>query len=62
MQKKRLYLKDTTWREALLKHCMENGISGASLQKIILPLAGKTEGEKEKMAKEALEKLLEEMK
>ena len=57
MKKEPFFHEDATWRNALLKYCMKNGISGEALLNTVAPLKGKTEEEKEQLAKEILEKL-----
>ena len=48
-------METATFRNALLKYCMENGIPGKVLLPLIEPMRGKTDAEKEQIAKEILE-------
>lgn len=48
---------DTTYRNALLKACLDRGMPVSSIEKTTAPMRGKSNEEKEQLAKEALEKL-----
>ena len=48
---------DTTYRNALLKACLDKGLSVSSIEKMTAPMRGKSNEEKEQLAKETLEKL-----
>ena len=48
---------DTTNRNALLKACLDKGMPVSSIEKLTAPMCGKSNEEKERIAKEALEKL-----
>ncbi len=47
-------LGDTTWRVLLLKRALEKGISSSILKEITEPMHGKTNEEKEILAKQLL--------
>lgn len=48
---------DTTYRNALLRACLDKGMPNDAIAEIVAPMRGKTSEEKEQLAKEALEKL-----
>ena len=48
---------NTTHRNMLLEWCMEKSMSAVSIAKIVEPMAGKSNEEKEQIAKQLLEEL-----
>ena len=54
---KKVNTGDTTNRNALLRMCMEKGMSPSTVLQLTEPMAGKSNAEKEQIAAEILKKL-----